>query len=82
MRKYPWTPVAYFSDEGNTGLLLVAGLAALFFLLEFFGNELMNTAGLLAKVIGFFLAYPLACLVPIAFGWWLIHREPPDRNHW
>jgi hypothetical protein len=83
MLRYPRSSSVYLREEGNTGLLFVAGLGALFFVLEYCGNELMATASTLAKVAGFFVAYPLAVLVPIAVGWWLIrHDSSRERRRW
>jgi hypothetical protein len=83
MLRYPWSSSVHFREESNASLLFVAGLGALFFVLEYCGNELMAAASTLAKVVGFFVAYPLAVLVPIAVGWWLIRHDPPhDRRRW
>jgi hypothetical protein len=82
MLKYPWSSSIHVQDTGNTSLLLAAALAMLFFVLEYCGNELMGAANMLAKVTGFLVAYPLAVLIPIAVGWWLIRHDSSRKRHW
>jgi len=63
-------------------LLGMAGFAMFYFVLEFFGTTLMNSYGTAGQVVGFVVAYPLACLAPIIWGWWLTHRKRQDHIRW
>ena len=66
---------ALHMSEWELLLLAAAAFAAFCFLLEYCGTTLMNTFGTTGQVIGFMLAYPVACFAPIAWGWWMTHRK-------
>lgn len=68
-------------DPVNAAILAALGVAAFCFVLEFCGTALMNGYGTTGQVLGFLLAYPLACFAPIALGWWLIHGERRDSTN-
>lgn len=67
-------------DLVNVVILVALAFAAFCFVLEFIGTALMNGYGTTGQVLGFLVAYPLACFAPIAWGWWLTHRKRQERD--
>jgi hypothetical protein len=76
MYQHPRRPLVDLQPQDQL-LLLAAGLALFFFVLEYSGTELMLRSGLIGQIAGFLVAYALPCALPIVWGWWMIH----DRGH-
>jgi len=67
-------------DPVNVAVLIALAFAAFCFVLEFVGTALMNGYGTAGQVLGFLVAYPVACFAPIAWGWWLAHRKRQEQD--